>query len=126
AQEIARVAIDHRNGASGNFSTRYPDLTYALWEQIRGQQQGFSGLFAWGPTSFNISPGGEVHNVQGMWVSGEFFEVLRIEPERGRLLSPPDDRPGCASPGLVISHAFWQREFGGDPSVLGRKIIIER
>jgi putative ABC transport system permease protein len=125
-QELAEVRIAERNGATGAFVTRYPKLTNPQWEKIRAQQQGFSGLFAWGPTSFNISPGGEVHNVQGMWVSGEFFEVLRIEPERGRLLSPPDDRPGCASPGVVISHAFWQREFGGDPSVVGRKITIER
>jgi predicted permease len=125
-QELAEVRIADRNGATGAFVTRYPKLTNPQWEQIRAQQQGFSGLFAWGPTSFNISPGGEVHNVQGMWVSGEFFEVLRIEPEKGRLLSPPDDRPGCASPGVVISHAFWQREFGGDPSVVGHKITIER
>jgi putative ABC transport system permease protein len=125
-QELGEVRIAERNGATGSFVTRYPKLTNPQWEQIRAQQQGFSGLFAWGPTTFNISPGGEVHNVQGMWVSGEFFDVLGIEPEQGRLLSPPDDRPGCASPGVVISHSFWKREFGGDPSVLGRKITIEK
>ena len=125
-QELAEVRIAERNGATGSFVTRYPKLTNPQWEQIRTQQQGFSGSFAWGPTTFNISPGGEVHNVQGMWVSGEFFDVLGIEPEQGRLLSPPDDRPGCASPGVVISHSFWKREFGGDPSVLGRKITIEK
>lgn len=65
-QEIAKVAIDHRGGASGNFSSRYPYLTFAMWEQIRGQQRGFSEVFAWGPTIFNIAPGGEVHNVQGL------------------------------------------------------------
>lgn len=75
-QEIARVAIDHRGGGSGSFSSRYPDLTFAMWEQIRKQQQGFSEVFAWGPNVFNIAPGGEVHNVQGLWVSGEFFETL--------------------------------------------------
>jgi predicted permease len=126
AQEIARVAIDHRDGASGNFSTRYPDLTYAMWEQIRAQQQGFSGLFAWGPTSFNIAPGGEVHNVEGLWVSGEFFEVLGVEPALGRLFSAEDDRPGCGSPGVAISYSFWQREFGGERAVLGRTLTVNR
>jgi predicted permease len=125
-QELAEVRIADRDGATGAFVTRYPKLTNPQWELIRAQQQGFSGLFAWGPTVFNISPGGEVHNVQGLWVSGEFFDLLRVEPEKGRLLSPPDDRPGCASPGVVISHAFWQREFGGDATVLGRKITVER
>src|ERR1700756_2125821 len=111
AQEIARVAIDHRGSATGHFSSRYPDLTYAMWDQIRKQQQGFSEVFAWGPNVFNIAPGGEVHNVQGLWVSGEFFETLGVEPALGRLLTPADDPLGCGSPGAAISYAFWQREF---------------
>lgn len=125
-QQLGEIRIAERNGATGAFVTRYPNLTNPQWEQIRAQQQGFSGLFAWGPTAFNISPGGEVHKMQGLWVSGEFFEVLGVEPELGRLFSPQDDQTGCASPGVVISHAFWQREFGGEASVLGRKITIER
>ena len=125
-QELAEVRIAERNGATGSFVTRYPKLTNPQWAQIRAQQKGFSGLFAWGPTTFNISPGGDVHNVQGMWVSGEFFDVLGIEPDQGRLLSLTDDLPGCATPGVVISHSFWKREFGGDASVLGRKITIEK
>jgi predicted permease len=126
AQEIARVAIDHRNGASGNFSSRYPDVTYAMWEQIHAQQQGFSKLFAWGPNLFNVAPGGEVHNVQGLWVSGEFFETLGVEPVLGRLFTAEDDQPGCGSPGATISYSFWQREYGGERSVLGRTLTVNR
>lgn len=125
-QEIARVAIDHRGGGSGSFSSRYPDLTFAMWEQIRKQQQGFSEVFAWGPNVFNIAPGAEVHNVQGLWVSGEFFETLGVQPALGRLLSPLDDQPGCGSPDVTISYSFWQREFGGERSVLDRTLTINR
>ena len=125
-QEIARVAIDHRTDASGSFSTRYPDLTYAMWEQIRVQQQGFSSVFAWAPTQFNISPGGEAHNVQGLWVSGEFFDTLGVDPVVGRLLNPADDRLDCASSGAVISYSFWQREYARDPSAVGRTLSINR
>jgi hypothetical protein len=125
-QELAEVRIAERNGATGSFVTRYPKLTNPQWEQIRIQQQGFYGLLAWGPTAFNISPDGEGHDVQGLWVSGEFFDVLGIKPEQGRLLSTLDDRPGCASPGVVISHSFWQREFGDDASILGRTITVEK
>lgn len=125
-QEIAKVAIDHRGSASGSFSTRYPDLTYAMWEQIRKQQQGFSEVFAWGPNVFNIAPGGEVRNVQGLWVSGEFFETLGVTPAIGRLLGPEDDQPACGSPSVVISYSFWQREYGGERSVLERTLLINR
>jgi len=126
AQEIARVAIEDRKSASGHFTSRYSDLTYAMWQQIRLQQQGFASVFAWGPTVFNISPRGEVHNVQGLWVSGEFFETLGVQPGLGRLMTPEDDQLGCGSPGAVISYSFWQREFGGDRSVVGRNITLMR
>jgi putative ABC transport system permease protein len=125
-QEIARVAVEDRKSASGHFTSRYSDLTYAMWQQIRLQQQGFSSVFAWGPTLFNISPQGEVHNVQGLWVSGEFFKTLGVQPALGRLLNPEDDQAGCGSPEAVISYAFWQREFGGDRSVIRRNISIMR
>jgi putative ABC transport system permease protein len=124
-QEIARVAIDGPR-ASGSFNSRYPDLTYALWEQIRSQQEGFSSMFAWAPTQFNIAPGGEVHNVQGLWVSGEFFSTLGVAPALGRLLTPEDDRPGCGSAGAAISNSFWQREYGGERSAIGQHLIINR
>ena len=126
ALEIAAVRIADRNGATGTFVTSYQQLTNPMWEQIRAQQQGFSSVFAWGPTTFNISPGGEVHVVQGMWVSGEFFSVLGVESERGRLLSTTDDRPGCTSSGVVVSHSFWYREFGGSESVVGKTLILEK
>src|SRR5258708_26908118 len=65
-EQIAKINIDHRNGASGSFPSLYSDLTYAQWEQIREQQQAFSAVFAWRPNLFNISPTGEVHNAQGL------------------------------------------------------------
>jgi putative ABC transport system permease protein len=125
-QELASVRIDQRRGASGSSNGRYSDLTYAMWEQIRTQQQAFSRLFAFSPTEFNISPSGEIHNVEALWVSGEFFEALGVEPALGRLLTAADDHPGCGSSGVVISNSFWQHEYGGDGSVVGRNVSINR
>jgi putative ABC transport system permease protein len=125
-EQIAKINIDHRNGASGSFTSRYADLTYAQWEQIRERQQAFSSVFAWGPSLFNISPSGEVHNVQGLWVSGEFFPTLGVEPVLGRVLTTADDKPNCASPGAVISYSFWKHTFAGENSVIGKKLLINR
>jgi putative ABC transport system permease protein len=125
-QEIARISIDQRHDASGDFVSRYSDLTYAMWMDIRAQQEGFSSVFAWSPTQFNIAPNGEVHKVQGLWVSGEFFQTLGVEAALGRVLTPADDAPGCASPGAVISYSFWQREYAGERSVIGRTITLDR
>jgi len=46
------VRIAERNGATGSFVTRYPQLTNPMWEQIRAQQQAFSGVFRLGTDDF--------------------------------------------------------------------------
>jgi len=124
-QELAHIAIQKRKGLSGDFNGRFSELTNALWEGLRDQQAGFSNVFAWGVTTFNLSPAGEVHNVQGMWVSGEFFETLGVAPAAGRLISKADDHPGCAA-GAVISYSFWQREYAGNSGVIGQNLSINR
>ena len=125
-QDLVHVNIDHRNGASGNFSSRYPELTYPVWEQIRDRQQAFSGILAWSPHNINLSRTGETRYAQAIYVSGEFFSVLGVEPLVGRLFTSADDHKGCgSSSGAVISYSFWQREFGGAPDVLGRTFTLE-
>jgi putative ABC transport system permease protein len=124
-QELVEVEMnsDHR---SGNFSSRRADFTYALWDQLRTHQQAFSGLFAWSAHWFNIAPGGEVHLIQGLYASGDFFRTLGVVPALGRVFSIGDDRPGCGSPAAVLSYSFWQREYGGHASAIGRKILLDR
>ncbi|MGA9475514.1 MAG: ABC transporter permease [Terriglobales bacterium] len=123
--QLAEVRIIQPHGRTGNFTTSHPYLTNPQWEQIRAQQQGFSGMFAWGQDRFNIAPSGETHNVDGLYVSGDFFRVLGVQPILGRLFTTEDDQRGCGSSGVVISDALWQREYGGDASAIGRKITIE-
>jgi len=124
-QGLAIVRIADRSWASGNFSTRYAHLTNPMWEQIRDHQEGFATMFAWAPEKLNLAVGGEVRYAQSIWVSGDFFKVLEVRPLMGRVIAAEDDRRGCATGPAVISYPFWQREFGGDPAVLGRKLTLE-
>jgi putative ABC transport system permease protein len=122
---LFNIKIAGKGSRSGNFTGNWPQSTYAMWEQIREKQQGFSGLAAWGADTFDLATAGESHMTRdGVWVSGSFFEVLGVRPEMGRVFTAADDQPGCAG-AAVISHAFWQREYGADPSVVGRKISLE-
>ncbi len=121
--ELEIVKNDHC--CSGNFSDRHPNFTYAQWEQIRNHQQAFSSIFAWGDHRFNLTESGEPRFAEGLWVTGDFFKTLGVKPLMGRLINSNDDRPGCGSPGVVISYAFWQREFGGDPSVLSKQVLLD-
>jgi predicted permease len=105
-------------------STDDAALSTALWEQIRTQRGAFSEFFAWRSGRYAIGQGDQERLAEGLWVSGEMFPMLGIVPVRGRLFTPRDDRPGCGTPGAVISYGLWQSEFGGKDSVIGSRIAI--
>lgn len=124
-QQLAEVKIaDQHDYFRGNSTGRRPNLTNALWEQIRARQQVFSGIAAFGESTFNVAPRGEVRNVDGLFVSGGFFHVLGVPPVIGRVFTTRDDQRGCGSPGAVLSYSFWQRDFGGEASAIGRKLTL--
>ena len=123
-QQLATVKIANRDRVSGAFSSEHPDITNPQWEQIREHQQAFSGIAAWSNETFNLARGGQVRNAQGIWVSGDFFNVLGVPPVLGRVFTAADDRRGCGSPRVVISYSFWQREFGGQASALGKTLTL--
>ncbi len=125
AEQLMELRIKSDHCCSGNFSDRHPNFTYAQWEQIRDHQQAFSSIFAWGDSRFNLTESGEPRFAEGLWVTGDFFKTLAVRPLIGRLLNNSDDRPGCGSPAAVISYSFWQREFGGDPLVLGKQLLLD-
>jgi predicted permease len=122
-QELAEVRMSDMKGARGGVSDR-PTVTNLIWEQIRERQQAFAGIFAWGTDSVNLAPGGEVRSARMLYVSGDFFNTLGVQPALGRLITTADDQRGIDEPGLVISHAFWQHEYGGDANVIGRKLTL--
>jgi predicted permease len=123
--QLVEVRLADPGPRPGNVVARYAQLTGPQWERLRADQQAFSSMLAWSPSRFNLARGGEVRNAQGIFVSGSFFEVLGVPAARGRILGAADDRRGCGSRAAVISHAFWQREYGGDPTVVGRAIHLE-
>ncbi len=124
-QELVSVAFQRGAVRDGWSSTRSAELTYPLWDEIRKRQQAFSGMVAWSATRFNLASGGEARQAQGLYVNGGFFEVLGIPPILGRTFTEADDQPACQSAGAVISHSFWEREFGADPRVVGRTVRLD-
>jgi predicted permease len=120
-----RLAVVTDTSDGGQYSWTYP-----IWEQIRDQRDLFAGAAASSTTdaAFNLTQGGETDVVSGMWVSGEFFDVLGVPAALGRTFSAADDvrGGGTSGPVAVISHGFWQRHFGGAPDVVGRALALER
>jgi predicted permease len=125
-QQLAEVHLTNRRWRQGNFFNWHAMLTYAIWEELRANHEPFSGVVAFAPDDLNLAPRGEVHLVRGLWVSGDFFNVLGVHPLMGRVFNTADDQRGCGSgAGAVVSYSFWQRELGGEPSAIGRKLTID-
>jgi len=105
-------------------------LSYPEFQELRAHNRVFSGMFA--AQSFlseldvfaahGVREQSTKANTQ--LVSGEFFGVLGVKPLIGRTFTPEEDQAPGANPLAVISHGFWQREFGGDLSVIGKSIRV--
>jgi predicted permease len=102
-------------------------LTNPQWEYVRDQQNVLVGVAAYGNPRFNLNAGGETRNAQGLFVSGSFFDTLGVMPAIGRMFTADDDRRGGGPDGpvAVLSHGFWQREYGGHTDVLGKTIHLD-
>ena len=122
AGELAEIRLDGPRCC--RHTGRNRQMSLPLWEEISRQQDAFSSLLAFADTRFNLAPQGEVRYVEGLYVSGEFFSALGVSAQRGRMLTPADDRPGCANAPAVISHALWRREFGGADDILSRTLTL--
>jgi putative ABC transport system permease protein len=120
---LVEVRLVDMDGARGSHSTWHPAVTYPIWQAIAARQQAFSGLFAWGGDTFTLSNGGEIRTANGLWVTGDLFAVLGIRPAAGRLLTRDDDYPGCTAR-AVLSYAFWQRAYGGNPGVIEQPLTL--
>lgn len=83
-----------------------------------------SGVAAWAILSVVTSPSTQGVSILGNAVSGNYFNVLGLQPALGSTFSGADDA-ALASAGVgVISYAFWQRQFGGDSNVIGRSMRV--
>jgi predicted permease len=101
-----------------------PFLSNGIWEQLRDRQDVFSGLFAYEVGHFNLASGGEGRYAQGSYVSGQFFDTLGLRPVIGRTFTRADDHRGCAG-AAVLSYGFWQSEYGGRASVMGKTVSLD-
>ncbi len=74
--------------------------------------------------AMSIAVGGQAERAYGGLVSGNYFQIMGVTPALGRLIGPEDDRNPGGHPVAVISHAYWQRRFAGDPAIVGREVMI--
>jgi predicted permease len=112
--------------AWGSFPERGLDRANVSWPRFsawRDQQQSFSEFATQSFTGFTLTGRGDPENLQGIRVTENFFRTLGVQPLLGRAFTADDDRPGGPNVAL-LSHAFWQKRFGGDNSIIGQPVVL--
>jgi predicted permease len=116
AEQVRRLSL-HGHWPSGPAF----DFTYLSYPDFMDWQaaQSFESVAAYSQTETTLGRGEGATRVEAGFASGDFFPLLGVQPALGRLTEREDDLPSAA-PVAVLGYGFWQREFGGDASVLGR------
>lgn len=100
-------------------SASVPDFT-----DWRGRSQAFESLAAYFPRNYNLIGGDQPQRVLSYHVSASLFPILEVKPVLGRGFLPAEDQPESERV-VILSHGLWQRRFGGDASLIGRKITLD-
>jgi putative ABC transport system permease protein len=88
------------------------------------QANSLAAVTSWQDGMANVGSGGRPQRVLQTLVNANFFDVMGVQPARGRAFQPGEDQPGRERE-VILSDRFWQRAFGADPSVVGRTILLD-
>ncbi len=122
-----RLVLFHHEGqdpgraTADNFDSVY---SYPNYKDFRDRSRVFEGVAARAGASVTVMEPAGAANARAEVVSGNFFEVLGVRAVMGRTISPQDDTAPGANPVVVLSHGYWTRRFGADPTVLNRRIVV--
>ena len=87
---------------------------------FREQSQSFERIGAWGTLPLNLYGARSLERVESIYVTPNFFRTVGVRPALGRDFAEQNEPENS----VIISHALWRRQFGGDPDVLGKKITF--
>lgn len=114
---LMSIQVSTPDGNDRTFYTTDQYLEFASRATI------FDGVIASTVSDVTWTGAGDPQRLRGNHVTPDTFDVLGVPPLRGRAARPSDGEPG-APPIVVLGFRFWQRQFGEDPSVLGRQMVL--
>ena len=109
--------VNTRAPDGDDWSVSYPTLKD--WDRGSHTTTGIAGFDM---TQVNLRVDEESGRAWGLMATGNYFQLLGLEPVVGRLFSPADEE--AAAPVVVLGHQFWLRRFGGDRSVIGKPVTL--
>jgi len=104
-------------------------ITYSAdaYDQLRARSHAYEDVAAYvpffGSSDYKLTGRGEPRPVSGVIVTANFFPLLGLVPALGRPFTPDESRAGGGR-AVLLSHPFWERQFGGDPGIVGQPIVL--
>jgi predicted permease len=111
--------VEHKE--HGWYSQSYPDYL-----DYRDRNTSFSGMVAYDMAEAALSTGGSATRNFGYLASGNYFDVLGVEPMLGRFFHASDEHGPNSAPYIVLSYDLWRRRFAGNPHVIGTTIDLNQ
>jgi len=99
-------------------------ISYLNFLDWRERNQSFESIALIRGWQMTLTGGGEAQSVNARMVTPDYFSLMRVRPMLGRDFNSEEDRFGAPRV-AVLSHAFWQSQFGGDPAIVGKPIALD-
>ncbi|HKV13287.1 MAG TPA: ADOP family duplicated permease [Thermoanaerobaculia bacterium] len=122
ADQVVRLLLGETIGGS-RFSMS--TTSYPAYRNLRDNTRSFAGLAAAAAGQMVLGRGADASAIQGAKVTGNYFQLLGVQPHSGRFFGEAEDRPPYGLDVAVLSHAFWRRQLAGDPGAVGRNIVLD-
>jgi predicted permease len=100
-------------------------MSYPDYLDIRRQNTAFSAIVASQRQDIRVDMAGMTKIITGELVSDNYFSALGIQAELGRTFMPDENWNSSLAPPVIISHGLWQRQFGGDPGIIGKEVVFD-
>jgi predicted permease len=117
ADRLVVLAAQPTGDENGAFTFSYPAL-----QDLRAQLPQFEDLFGSSVQLGGVEVGSRSRQFLYMAVTANYFKGLGLQPALGRLIQPVDGETNGAESVVVLGHAFWQKQFGGNPDVVGTQV----
>ena len=100
--------------------------SYPNYIDLRDRNRSFDALAAFNFAFVGLDTGKDLSVATGFATSGNYFDVLRIQPYLGQFFHAADEHGANSAPYMVLSHAYWHTHFQDDPGVVGRVVRLNK
>jgi predicted permease len=115
-----------KQGMNSNSGTGGSEMVFShsMWRDLSAIEAPHEGIAGFRNFGANLAFDGATVNGAGGFVTSNYFDVLGLAPVAGRLFRSGEFANPGEGDGVVLSHAYWQRDFGSDPDAVGRSMIV--